>query len=507
MESAASAQPFVYMPIPQPHSASPAYAVLQFVNVVPPPVPSHSIVLPPHVGASSIQAPPCDSAALSVSSPGPKNAHVSSSASSDSSSCSGGKNLTSVKPLLMKKAGSRGVALAASCLGTSSHRGRKGIPHLPTVSVTYTDKDTIIHTSSVNFREVVHKLTGAGSSEKELMPVRSGSRSTSVTIHSENYSETDYNVAGAPQYLSPLAGIQSSCDKVEAVHLRKTTVVATTKLLQRRKSNKALEKLCTSDRNKPTLVSSPVTPLASDFDKMNLPVTPTTEILPHDARSMDISSGSPAFRPEESKAALTQTRSSNLIPMNSHTDSPAFLPDESKLPFSQTYSADLVPMESYTLTSQDIIAIETPNLPTKSAPREERLRAVMDAPVLPPALGNIIAIETPNLPTKSAPREERLRAVMDAPVLPPALGTETVDLALSDTANKKKNSEVSDMICTESCFAGISMKSILKGEEDESHFSIEQSLITNNNFVLYIQGAQRRDPTLLPLFPECPRES
>ncbi|KAI5057833.1 hypothetical protein GOP47_0027848 [Adiantum capillus-veneris] len=186
---------------------------------------------------------------LCCDSPSPRGSCV------DSSTCSSSykgldKKAVCIKPSLMKKSGSVGVSTGSMGVKKCS----KVVPAGVTICVSHTEKETIVHTDSSNFREIVHQLTGASGNEGDLLPVTIPSR-------------TRGNVDDA-------AGCLSKHDVTNRGHDLGPRRSMPTKLFERRRSSKTLERISTGCRDLPPLVPSPITPLASDFEKICLPGTP-----------------------------------------------------------------------------------------------------------------------------------------------------------------------------------------------------------------------------------------
>ncbi|MCO5601808.1 hypothetical protein L7F22_055933 [Adiantum nelumboides] len=296
-----ASSPRVYMPITHPDSPPPTYAVLQLVgygdpSALNPHSSSHAmsvVRLSPssswlsrtaadpragspvllsgasipksgmeevnHLIAQDNISPECSSGSLQCSSTGkPLCSHNPSPRSScvESSTCSSSikgtdKKAVCVRPSLMKKSGSAGLNAGSLGIKKCSKVGSPGV----TISVSHTEKETIVHTNRSNFREVVHQLTGASGNEGDLLPVTipSGTRGNMDDVAGGCLSKHDATSRGldlGPRRSMPI------------------------KLFERRRSSKPLESISTGFRDLPPLVPSPVTPLASDFEKICLPVTP-----------------------------------------------------------------------------------------------------------------------------------------------------------------------------------------------------------------------------------------
>ncbi|KAH7435743.1 hypothetical protein KP509_06G077900 [Ceratopteris richardii] len=119
-----------------------------------------------------------------------------------------------------------------------------------TISISHTEKETIVHTDCSNFREVVHQLTGASGNDGTLLPVTVSSRAR------VNLDDTSISLSEGAD-MGPRKPVP-------------------TKLFERRKSSKTLERITTNCRELPSMVPSPVTPLATDFERISLPMTPVT---------------------------------------------------------------------------------------------------------------------------------------------------------------------------------------------------------------------------------------
>lgn len=178
------------------------------------------------------------------------------------------KKIVSIKPFPMKKSGFAGGG-AASPGGKKSNKSPV-VAAGAAISVSHTDRETIVHTHSSNFREVVHQLTGASGEDTDLLPITVPSRLPASRGGISNNSDGD-DVNGCINKHETVVKTEFA-GRVPDLGPRKPT---TTKLFERRRSSKTLERLSTSCRDLPPLVPSPVTPLASDFEKICLPVTPT----------------------------------------------------------------------------------------------------------------------------------------------------------------------------------------------------------------------------------------
>lgn len=196
----------------------------------------------------------------------------------DSSTCSSlikgfDKKAVSIKPSPMKKTGVAGPSAASVGMKKCS---KVGSP----ISVSHTEKETIVHTHSSNFREVVHQLTGASRDDSDLLPVTIPSRAPANRGNGDDssrcLSKQDPFVTCDFTGRSPEFGLRKPMP---------------TKLFERRRSSKTLERISTSCRDLPPLVPSPVTPLASDFERICLPVTPvaspiSVQVVPAQERSI-----------------------------------------------------------------------------------------------------------------------------------------------------------------------------------------------------------------------------
>eukprot|EP00250_Pteridium_aquilinum_P033745 c619_g1_i1 orf=306-1646(+) len=183
----------------------------------------------------------------------------------DSSTCGSkgfDKRAVSIKPSPMKKSGIAGPSVVSVGAKKCSKVGSTGGPI--SISVSHTERETIVHAHSSNFREVVHQLTGASGDDGELLPVTVPSRA------SANRGNGD-DVNGCLSKHEPVMKCEYT-GRLPDLGLRKPMP---TKLFERRRSSKTLERLSTSCRDLPPLVPSPVTPLASDFERICLPATPT----------------------------------------------------------------------------------------------------------------------------------------------------------------------------------------------------------------------------------------
>ncbi|KAI5066673.1 hypothetical protein GOP47_0019297 [Adiantum capillus-veneris] len=471
MESPApAAGPRVYVPISHPDSPVPTYAVLQFLGISPPPDPSSPA--PPPLLHPPLHLLPCSSPASTPPSPIPKRCASSAESSTSSSSDEKDKKLTSIKPSPMKKSASAG-GLSSSCLSPVSRRNGKALPLGPTISITHTDKDTIIHTHSSNFREVVHQLTGATSGDKGLMPVTLPARNIASSNRSGVGNDKDFTApaAAVPLAASPRTMIQSGGDRIEAAIVRKPLCNPTTKLLERRKSNKVLERLSTSCRNLPPLVPSPVTPLASDFEKISLPVTPTTSegsltpvvvnlsALSHDARAMDTLSLAGAMALHEGKPIFSRSQSARVMSMDVNGD------------------------------AMDVQGPQTPQLPCSQS-----LSLHDGKDVQSPVLGMQSSI---------------LHSVMDATGPSLALATGVVDVSLPEEMDVQNDQELNahtDAMDADSLCDGAGVPDSSSTGTDSGIVNDEESIIAKKGFFFHSQRPRHGDATLLALFPESPRE-
>ncbi|KAH7330938.1 hypothetical protein KP509_20G008900 [Ceratopteris richardii] len=226
---------------------------------------------------------------------------------SASDSCSALGNGSNHRPqgALSNKLGDRGGTPSATILRSSSFSASKEEDKMQTqISVSQTDRETIVHTHSSNFRDVVRQLTGASSDDQNLLPVtlpaRLANRMNNSVVQSAVVSSEAGMVAapmapvsgGGPAALNSSGGgtmTLSSSGGVggatkEQLGLRRAPL----KLHERRKSSmKNLEKISTvynSFHNgvgvaeaSPTMNPSPVTPLASDFERFCTASTPTSQ--------------------------------------------------------------------------------------------------------------------------------------------------------------------------------------------------------------------------------------
>ncbi|KAH7331098.1 hypothetical protein KP509_20G014700 [Ceratopteris richardii] len=151
-----------------------------------------------------------------------------------------------VKPSSMKRLSS-GVASLTSAMSKCGKRGSLAT----VISISRTEKETIVHTDLLNFRRIVHQLTGASRNEEALMPVTISSRARGSIDESINclYNDKDFNKDKDLTQPKPL------CAK-----------------LYERRSPKTLENIMASCRELPPLVPSPVTPMSSGFER-TLPAT------------------------------------------------------------------------------------------------------------------------------------------------------------------------------------------------------------------------------------------
>lgn len=152
------------------------------------------------------------------------------------------------------------------------------------ISVSQTDRETIVHTHSSNFRDVVRQLTGASSDDQDLLPVtlpaRLANRVNNSNIVQNVSISTEIVVSGAGTGVGAgaSAGVCTGASK-DQLGLRKAPL----KLHERRKSSmKNLEKITTAyNHHAATELSplnpSPVTPLASDFERFCNASTPTSQ--------------------------------------------------------------------------------------------------------------------------------------------------------------------------------------------------------------------------------------
>lgn len=289
--------PRVYVPITSPDSPVPTYAVLQFLGFsspnlppLPPQLPSPFSLRPlqefPPVSPSSRSSAAESSSENSRDSKEREKKDVKEKEKDIEKEKDTEKERTalSIRPCTMKKSGvTGGIPCATSPKSSPGNRAAVGI------SVSQTERETIVHTDSSNFREIVHQLTGASSEDKDLLPVTLPSRFVNrsgdggFNMQEINMSKSEFGCSNLGSRAPDLGPRKSA-----------------TKLLERRKSMKNLERLTTNCRDLPPLVPSPVTPLASDFEKICLPLTPTTSqgsatvhkkndaIRPHQVISQDL---------------------------------------------------------------------------------------------------------------------------------------------------------------------------------------------------------------------------
>ncbi|MCO5578602.1 hypothetical protein L7F22_032446 [Adiantum nelumboides] len=475
MESPASAAgPRVYVPISHPDSPVPTYAVLQFLGISPPPDPSSPANRPPLLHPHPQFSPPmhllpCSSPASTPPSPVPPKRCVSSAESSTSSSSADEKDkkLTSIKPSPMKKSASTN-GLSSSVLSPGSRRNGKALPLGPTISITHTDKDTIIHTHSSNFREVVHQLTGATSGDKGLMPVTLPARHVTTNRNGVcNDKDLPFPAAVAA---SPRMAIQNGGDSIETAIVRKAMGNPTTKLLERRKSNKVLERLSTSCRNLPPLVPSPVTPLASDFEKISLPLTPTTS----EGSSTPVLGLAVSLSPLSQDARAVETLGGAMaLYENRHL-------------LSSSHSA-IVASTDANVEAMDVQGPRTPHL------HRPQNMSIQDDGLVSSTSGMKSSIS---------------HKIMDATGPSLALATGEGDLCLPEPMDVQYGQElkVHDAMDAESLCNGASTADLSSTGTHSSSANDEESMIAKKGFFFHSQRPRDGDPMLLALFPESPRE-
>lgn len=237
--------------------------------------PPHPLHLHPNfhirhqIDASSSAAAPKNPQGLRLVWPNatPDIVHLDSNPSSPSAASKGGSstNLSSdnssekksfmVMGSQMKESSSGGVMASASVNPTAKNSDNGSIP--PRISISQTERETIVHTHCSNFRDVVRQLTGASTDDQDLLPVTLPAR----------LANRGNNEVGFKREAKENGGTTRS---VAELGLRKAPL----KLHERRKTMKNLEKLSTAYTELP-LVPSPVTPLASDFEKYCTATTPT----------------------------------------------------------------------------------------------------------------------------------------------------------------------------------------------------------------------------------------
>lgn len=153
------------------------------------------------------------------------------------------------------------------------------------ISVSQTDRETIVHTHSSNFRDVVRQLTGASSDDQDLLPVTLPARLANRVNYEHIVRNGNINteiivpVGAGPCAGSCGGGGASTGASKDQLGLRRAPL----KLHERRKSTmKNLEKVTTAfNFHAATELSplnpSPVTPLASDFERFCNASTPTSQ--------------------------------------------------------------------------------------------------------------------------------------------------------------------------------------------------------------------------------------
>ncbi|MCO5576130.1 hypothetical protein L7F22_029938 [Adiantum nelumboides] len=154
------------------------------------------------------------------------------------------------------------------------------------ISVSQTDRETIVHTHLSNFRDVVRQLTGASSDDQDLLPVTLPARlanrvNNANMMHNANgLGEMSASGAGASGSGASIAPTGNGGACKEQLGLRRAPL----KLHERRKSTmKNLEKITNAysfhgaKEVSPIMNPSPVTPLASDFERFCNASTPTSQ--------------------------------------------------------------------------------------------------------------------------------------------------------------------------------------------------------------------------------------
>lgn len=317
--------PRVYVPISLPDTSAPAYAVLEFVGFSSP-APSSSpamLCLPPVVSNASpspnpsyvpsylVQEGPLarshrSASVLPVSVPPNLPIHPRFETHHDSSSqlvawaaAAGGgppqfvhhqldspplspSTTVSIKGVSRdeRKPEAPQIAMAklAPVMASASSMAKKaaqGNADMEGVSISQTERETIVHTSSSNFKDVVRQLTGASSDDQDLMPV-------TLPARLANRAATTSMGGGEAAAMDSLTVMRVDTSKANAeLGLRKAPL----KLHERRKALRNLERLSTTrtscgGRGEQQLSSSPlspspVTPLASDFERFCNATTPT----------------------------------------------------------------------------------------------------------------------------------------------------------------------------------------------------------------------------------------
>ncbi|KAH7436875.1 hypothetical protein KP509_05G039800 [Ceratopteris richardii] len=159
------------------------------------------------------------------------------------------------------------------------------------VSVSQSDRETVVHTHSSNFRDVVRQLTGASSNDRDLLPVTLPTRLANRMHNASIVQNPGGGAEAAPAAVggTPMAvtgGLNGGTTR-EQLGLRRAPM----KLHERRKSSmKNLEKVTTefsfhggggvlgvAPESSPIANRSPVTPLASDFERFCSASTPTSQ--------------------------------------------------------------------------------------------------------------------------------------------------------------------------------------------------------------------------------------
>lgn len=153
------------------------------------------------------------------------------------------------------------------------------------ISVSQTDRETIVHTHSSNFRDVVRQLTGASSDDQDLLPVTLPARlanrvnNSNIVQNANVCAEVVASGGAGVGGVSANVNVSAGSANKEQLGLRKAPL----KLHERRKSSmKNLEKITAYNFHgaaevSPIMNPSPVTPLASDFERFCNASTPTSQ--------------------------------------------------------------------------------------------------------------------------------------------------------------------------------------------------------------------------------------
>lgn len=355
----------------------------------------------------------------------------------------------------------------------------------------------------------MHQLTGATSGNKDLLPVTMPTRSTIRSSSACN--DKDLSPGASPmRALAQFGGNHNQVNGkqeafgvstslpitspklLETGSMRRPIASTTTKLLERRKSNKVLERLSTSCRNLPPLVPSPVTPLASDFEKICLPGTPSTS-----------EGSSTVVTPATCTPAASVTALLNDAMVKEVLLAGKAIPSHESKGIPHTHDSKAVEAVSMDAKGMDGVGSVGDGMDVQGPSASH----ITHTPSL--SLSDGRDVHATSLPHAVGVRGSSPHDAMDMQGPNLVLATGITDDAM-DVQHGVVTQEVSlpDAMDTEG-------QSLGNGEGVQGSTSApmaahrthdEESAIAKKSFFFHSQRPRHGDPTLLPLFPESPRE-